>query len=410
MDRINIDEPAAPVSFYADVDGDEISMADFPVFRFSKKEVGRAGKALARDLIWTGNDDENAEMIRHVFSVAYNWRDSHAYPMRCIRGDVSARLRSRNIPGVAVARLKRMPSIRRKMRVQGWKLDQIQDLGGCRAILDSMKDVRRLIEGIKGNTRHDVHSESDYLTNPKPDGYRCHHLILKFVGDNKDERDAFEGRRIEIQVRTRLQHAWATAVEAIGLSRGEDLKAGIGNSQWLKLFQLMSAEFARLEGSPEPPNVPPQSERVGEIVALEQRLGALLTLQNLRHGFQYVNLYSQGFKAKYYLIKYNHRAGTVEAEPFSGAIKGAENLDLAESNDNPDVNVVLVEADAIDQLMEGFPNYFGDVRLFVKHLADICERAAPEYYMAPQETAPRKPKEVPDLSWWFQRRRRRWTD
>ena len=33
------------------------------------------------------------------------------------------------------------------------------------------------------------------------------------------DRDAelYNGRRIEIQVRTRLQHAWATAVEGVGL-------------------------------------------------------------------------------------------------------------------------------------------------------------------------------------------------
>ncbi len=55
------------------------------------RDVRRGGQALATDLIWT---DETAETIRQVFSIANNWRDSHAYPMRKIRNELSRQIRT----------------------------------------------------------------------------------------------------------------------------------------------------------------------------------------------------------------------------------------------------------------------------------------------------------------------------
>jgi len=68
-------------------------------------DVQRAGEALAGELIWT---DESADRIRRVFSIANNYRDSHALPMRKIRHELSGLLQRERIKGVTVARLKRM--------------------------------------------------------------------------------------------------------------------------------------------------------------------------------------------------------------------------------------------------------------------------------------------------------------
>jgi ppGpp synthetase/RelA/SpoT-type nucleotidyltranferase len=119
-------------------------------------------------------------------------------------------------------------------------------LAGCRAILPSIKEVKAVIEGLRANMKHEFHNEADYINKPKPDGYRSHHMILKFKGI--DEEVMFDGRRVEIQIRSHVQHSWATAVEAVGMFRSEDLKAGQGNPRWLRLFQLMSAEMSMAEG------------------------------------------------------------------------------------------------------------------------------------------------------------------
>jgi len=41
-----------------------------------------------------------------------------------------------------------------------------------------------------------------------------------------------------------LQHAWATAVEAVGIFTKQALKSNIGDGEWLRLFALMSSEIA----------------------------------------------------------------------------------------------------------------------------------------------------------------------
>ena len=44
--------------------------------------------------------------------------------------------------------------------------------------------------------------------------------------------------KVELQLRTRLQHAWATANEIVGTFRREELKSGEGGPDWLRYFVL----------------------------------------------------------------------------------------------------------------------------------------------------------------------------
>jgi putative GTP pyrophosphokinase len=54
----------------------------------------------------------------------------------------------------------------------------------------------------------------DYIAAPKETGYRSVHLIFKYRSQSSKHR-AWNGLRVEIQLRSRLQHAWATAVETV---------------------------------------------------------------------------------------------------------------------------------------------------------------------------------------------------
>jgi hypothetical protein len=91
----------------------------------------------------------------------------------------------------------------------------------------------------------------------------------------------YDGRQIEVQIRTWLQHSWATAVEAVGLFLGQDLKAGRGDPQWLRFFKLMAAEFAAAEGCALPADVPDRPGRLAQIKTLDQALNAAQTLEDL---------------------------------------------------------------------------------------------------------------------------------
>jgi hypothetical protein len=134
-------------------------MTDFPRFTYSMKDVRRAGEVIAGDLTWT---DETAPKIREAFAIANNYRDSHAYPMRSLRGSIRWYMQVKGLEGVVAARLKRMQAIRRKLARMSLHLNQLQDLGGCRAILNSISDVRSLVE-LLSQCRHELRAETTKL-------------------------------------------------------------------------------------------------------------------------------------------------------------------------------------------------------------------------------------------------------
>lgn len=162
----------------------EPPMADFPVFQYSMQQVKKAGEALRGDLTWS---EESREELFEVFRIANNWADSHAYPMVRMMHELTGKVRKHKLQGLTVSRLKRMSSIRKKLSRISSKLDQIQDLGGCRSILPSIAAAKSLADAYRDDARHDFHNESDYIAKPKRGGYRCHHLMFKYRGSGEDE-------------------------------------------------------------------------------------------------------------------------------------------------------------------------------------------------------------------------------
>ena len=382
-------------------------MQEYPHFDYSMRDVKRAGKVLAGALLYT---PETADSIKEAFSVANNWRDAHAFPMKSVRYTLMAHMRRRGIQGLTAARLKRMPAIRRKLQRVHWDLDQLQDLGGCRAILATMDDVRALISVLQ-DSRHHIRQQSAYIDKPKKDGYRSHHLMLDFVG--RGTSTVFEGRRIEVQVRTGQQHSWATAVESVGLIRGEDLKAGKGSPRWLRLLQLMSAEFAYFEGCAEPPGVPSHPERVAEIKELDDELEAAATLENISNAVDYIETaIASSSKPSHYLIVYENKTRRVHVRPQfipKNAVIEDDNAEAIDNKEDGDTfNVVLVEVDKIEHLKRAYPNYFGDVQLFRTNLQRIVKGKDLEpYSVVRQEVVAPRARELINSDW-LRRRYREW--
>lgn len=388
---------------------DDCHVAEYPKFKYSMKKVKRAGKTIAGVLPWT---EESAPLIKEAFLIANNWRDAHAYSMRSIRYHIIYYMKKNQLVGVTAARLKRMQAIRRKLRRVPENMNQLQDLGGCRAILASIADVNSLVGTLKSKSRHELWQEDNYILNPKNDGYRSHHMMFIYRGQGA--ATVHNGRRIEVQIRTRLQHSWATAVEAVGLFRGEDLKGNIGSADWLQLFKLMSAEFAVAEGCPEPPDVPNRIQRVAKIRDLDRKLKASEALNNLSYAVRFTeDSVAPSSTPTYYLIKFDNEKKEVSVTPIFKPKTAVASYDNAEESDNQTgkdaENIVLVEADKLENLKEAYPNYFGDVQLFKMQLNEIVKgRSVQEYTVQPQESVAPRPRENPDLSW-LKRRFRRWT-
>lgn len=382
-----------------------LSVADFPIVRYTLADVERAGTVIA-------GQHPLSPQTMEAFQIANNWREAHAYPMRSIRYQIIWYLRELKIEGVTGARLKRMQAIRRKLvRLSRLGLDDLQDLGGCRAIVPTIDDATRLVIALRERSRHYLHAEQEYIKRPKRDGYRSHHLMFHFRG--KGTTKIHDDRRIEIQVRTRLQHSWATAVEAVGLFRNEELKSNVGNPDWLRLFLLMSAEFAVAERCPVPPDVPDHRARVREIGELNRKLQATQTLDNLSSAVKWTDdSVKPRSKPTYYLIRYDNATNQVTVEPYFAPTAAMMSYEKAEEADNQSgndtANIVLVEADKLENMKQAYPNYFGDVQMFRMQLANITSGVgARQYVVRPQESVRPRPKENPNFIW-LKRGRSRW--
>lgn len=91
-------------------------------------------------------------------------------------------------------------------------LDQIHDLAGCRVITFFVDDVRRVREVIDAEfVVLEMANRSSSVREAGRPGYASYHFIVEMTEARLSlaEYARYRGRRIEIQVRTILQHAWA---------------------------------------------------------------------------------------------------------------------------------------------------------------------------------------------------------
>lgn len=235
---------------------------------YNKHQINEAGKTIV-----TPNATDSEK--KHALKVIDNWRAAHAYPMHTFA--INLKRQVVGIEGaVVVQRIKRLDTICGKLsRFPGMQLYRMQDLGGCRVILPTVEDVYKVKNQIESSRiRHEEKTPKDYIKEPNPDtGYRSVHLIYKYKSDKIKE---YNGLMIEIQLRTRLQHLWATAVETVGVFTGNGLKFNKGSGKWIKLFKLFSALFALEEGTPLPDDVPNEKlELIETILRLDEELNAI---------------------------------------------------------------------------------------------------------------------------------------
>lgn len=330
--------------------------------RYAKRQVVEAGKMIA------GRLPEPTPELIDAFRLAHDWRASHLKPMRRVRDELSRAARKVWPDAVVAARLKRMDSIRRKMQRRPMTLFQMQDIAGARVILDSMESVDRVLDFYRsGASKFTLQREWDYIAEPKASGYRSCHLRMDCPSATTD--DAYAHMSVEVQVRTELQHAWATAVEAVGLVTRQDLKSGRGDARWLRVFELMSCELAEAEGRPVVPGTPDTRSRRLELRDLSLDLDAVQTLENYSQAIRAAESFSAD-PGDLYLIRYDYESGAVSVRAFSRFSRMYERFAEMEREEltGREANTVSVEVDRVDDLRRAYPNYFLDVREFAGRL------------------------------------------
>jgi ppGpp synthetase/RelA/SpoT-type nucleotidyltranferase len=342
---------------------------------YSKKHVDFVGDFLANRV----KLQENSIEEQNAFNTFNNWRLSHAYPMHIIMKNIKRMALNISSSAICVQRLKRVRSIIIKlMRFPKMKLSRIEDVGGCRIVMPDVELARKLAEYyISKNKRHKriKSREKNYINLPKADGYRSIHLVYGYYSRNKVGK-IFNDKLVEIQIRSQLQHAWATALETNDLFNHQRIKFGQGDPKWKYFFKLVSSAFAMIEKSPLVEGTPTNKKELyneikkieTELKVTERMLGWRVTMEKLSNK-----------KDALFVLKLDIKNKQISYIPFKddkeGWIKANEKLlELEKFNkDNKDCDVVLVKADDINELKLGYRNYFADTEEFLKNLKVIID-------------------------------------
>ena len=253
------------------------------------------------------------------------------------------------------------------------KLSQMQDLGGCRAIMPDIDSLRTLYDVYR--TANDDFVQADggmkcynYLESPKVDGYRGIHLVGRYKARAK-KNEHWNGQRIEIQLRTQLQHAFSTAVETVTAFTRTPLKFGGGPADWRRFFSLVGTMFAIQEGTPHVPNTPSDPARLR--TELSRLMSSLRVRKRLRGWTAALSLLpkKEMKDARWILLVLDVDADTIQTTGFSDARKTLQAVAIIEtSQEAAHLDAVLVGVNSIKSLRTAYPNYYADTAAFVKAL------------------------------------------
>lgn len=330
-----------------------------------RKDVNAAAKVLLKNEVFADEEYQNASEIVN------NWRYAHNYPLNTFKVTLRS-YAAKAFPAAIVAeRRKRLESILSKLaREPSMKLTQMQDIAGCRAIVGSVTSVNRLVEIYRASDiKHKLHHVKDYIANPKPSGYRGVHMIYAY---NSDKHDTWNGLKVELQLRSPLQHVWATAVETVGAFTKQALKSSRGQAEWLRFFALVGSHIARREKTAIVSNTPQSDvELKSELSECAMQLNAISQLEAFQTSIGAINEpHLKG--AGYYLLELNTASSTpsLNVTGYKASNLKAAIFDSTRAEKNPDLNVVLVAVSSLKILKRAYPNYYADTESFLRILRD----------------------------------------
>lgn len=344
----------------------------FAVPHFSRKQVSRAGTTLL-------DANASSEQKTAALDLLSHWRSCHAYPVNTFQATLRSRLKNICPTALVAQRLKRTPSIIKKLLLNpGMQMARMQDIGGLRAVVDNLSQVTRLADlYLQAKLTHELVDSDDYIATPKSSGYRSIHIIFRY---KNPITPAYDGLCLELQIRTKLQHAWATAVETIGTFLNQALKSSEGPEEWLEYFKLAGAAFAILEKCPVPAQFEgrTQQEIYSELLAETDRLEVRRKLNAFAIATNTIE--TKRAQGNYHLVILNAETKNVEIKSFGK--KRLEEANQAYSDAeirsefDPNIQAVLVATDSIDALKRAYPNYFLDTRAFVNAITRIQRMSA----------------------------------
>lgn len=319
----------------------------------SKGAVNRAGDAIRADNLTPGQT-----------IILESWRMAHQRVIHTF--EALLRTRAKNLPIEVAQRLKRRNTIVDKlMRFPRMELARMDDIAGCRLIFKSIEDIyefRNKLHRAKFNhvlRNGDNKDKYDYIKSPSDRGYRGVHDIYEYRA-KKGRDTSCNGLLIEIQYRTDVQHAWATAVEVITQITENEPKFNRGDQRYIRLFCLAGEMLARVhEGMTGRIPALSNADLISEFDKLDNEIMVMSLLTSLMvHKWA-----SEKAKAAHVILQLS-KDGGLKTHNYDLELEASKAL-LELEKTYPDDNIVLVGAKTAAEIASAFRNYFNDVGDFL---------------------------------------------
>lgn len=351
-------------------------------FSYSSNEVKKAGRRLRKK---EGD-------LKSATATIQQFRAAHERPLKTIASLIGRCCRELSMDVKPVTRLKRLETIIDKLQRKSLDgntanaicVTNMNDIGGCRAIfpdLMSLKLARFQLEGtVEKIGRVKIRHIDDYIANPKPNdcGYRSLHVIYRY------DHSSGKSFNIEVQLRTSLQHLWATTVEIVDILEGTKIKTYSHSSnedksdrqiKWEELLSIMSRYIADAEGAIKLAEEEKRqfSKRLGELNHEINALGGLETFKIISKKVEDCS----NDKTKHVLLVIDEDSleQIFTKKGFANDSQAVSTYSAVErvTRSHPKINTLLISTKDMGQLSEAYPNYLGDCASFILLLKEAMQ-------------------------------------
>lgn len=338
----------------------------------SKSAVKRAGIAISENRATTED-----------FDLVDRWRASHGYVINTFQAWLKGHINKKSYSVEFAQRLKRRNTVLGKLERRNSEgkllisdVSSMHDFAGCRMIFDNIDELvdfrshihsTATMRNVAHQLRHEANPEKyNYIEHPKFTGYRGIHDVYRHFprgSERSQTKKPWDSLLVEIQYRTRAQHAWATAVEISDLLDGEQTKFELDQSDRGRFFALSSEIIARQHENLSKAYSDRSNQSLrSELQTLENNMGILRRLKVLRQ-FEDEEKLSRHNVLNIYRDEWGGLA--LDVLPFSSPSAAIEKASELESSDDS-LNAVYVRSDNPKQLRSAYRNYFNDPVDFVQ--------------------------------------------